>query len=215
MNILFLQFLLDIFFLTIVFLHITKKNFLVAIAYGSQSFVVLLILLNSFGETHNYYLLTVIVLTLVIKVILAPLFFIRLIKKHALIFSVNTYLNTPLTLITIAVLTFMAHSQKFLPLTNIVPANQAILALALSSIFLSLFLIINRKGALSQIISILSLENSIITFIIFAGLEQSPALQIGVIFNVFVWIIIATVFVSMIYQHFGTLNVTSMKNLTD
>jgi hydrogenase-4 component E len=215
MNILFLQFLLDIFFLTIVFLHITKKNFLVAIAYGVQSFVVLLILLNSFWETHNYYLLIVIVLTLVIKIILAPLFFIRLIKKHALIFSVNTYLNIPLTLISIAALTFMAHSQKFLPLTNIVPANQAILALALSSIFLSLFLIINRKGALSQIISILSLENSIIAFIIFAGLEQSPALQIGVIFNVFVWIAIATVFVSMIYQHFGTLNVTSMKNLTD
>jgi len=215
MNILFLQFLLDIFFLTIVFLHITKKNFLVAIAYGVQSFVVLLILLNSFWETHNYYLLIVIVLTLVIKIILAPLFFIRLIKKHALIFSVNTYLNIPLTLISIAALTFMAHSQKFLPLTNIVPANQAILALALSSIFLSLFLIINRKGALSQIISILSLENSIIAFIIFAGLEQSPALQIGVIFNVFVWIAIASVFVSMIYQHFGTLNVTSMKNLTD
>ena len=215
MNILFLQFLLDIFFLTIVFLHITKKNFLVAIAYGVQSFVVLLILLNSFWETHNYYLLIVIVLTLVIKIILAPLFFIRLIKKHALIFSVNTYLNIPLTLISIAALTFMAHSQKFLPLTNIVPANHAILALALSSIFLSLFLIINRKGALSQIISILSLENSIIAFIIFAGLEQSPALQIGVIFNVFVWIAIASVFVSMIYQHFGTLNVTSMKNLTD
>jgi len=128
---------------------------------------------------------------------------------------VSTYFSTPLILIIISILTFIAYSDKFLPLTSIIPNNQALLSIALSVIFMSLFLIINRKGALSQIIGILSLENSILAFIIFAGLEQSPGLQIGVIFNMFIWIIIASVFISMIYKHFGTLNVTSMKNLKD
>jgi hydrogenase-4 component E len=159
--------------------------------------------------------LTVVFFTLLIKVILAPIFFIRLIKKNALAFSVSTYLNTPLTLITIFILTSFAHSQTFLPLINIIPDNRALLSLALSSIFLSSLLIINRKGALSQILGILSLENSILAFIILAGLEQSPALQLGVIFNIFIWIIIATVFVTMMYKHFGTLNVTSMKKLKE
>ena len=215
MNILFLQSLLVAMFLTLVYLHIAKKNLAAITAYAIQSLVVVIILLNSFLETGNTYLYIVILLTLIVKVILAPIFFMRLIKRHEVKFSASTYLNTPLLLIVIAILTFIAHSYKFAPLTNIVPGNQVLLSLALSSIFLSLFLVINRKGVLSQILGILSLENSIVAFIVFAGLDQSASLQTGVIFDIFIWIIIATVFMSMIYRHFGSYDVTSMKNLKD
>lgn len=215
MDMVFLRFLLGILFLTIIFLHLSKKNFSAAIAYSIQSAIIMLFFLWSFLETPNMYLLMVIFLMLTVKVILAPLFFIRLIKKHALAFSVSTYLNTPFTIMIIAILTFIAHYKKFFPLTTIIPANQMSLSLALSAIFLSLFLIINRKGALSQILGVLSLENSIVAFMIFAGLEQSPALQIGIIFNIAIWILIATVFMSMIYKHFGSLDITAMKKLKD
>jgi len=46
-------------------------------------------------------------------------------------------------------------------------------------------------------------------------LEQSPTLQLGIIFDIAVWIVISTVFTSMIYQHFGSLDVTEMKSLKD
>lgn len=215
MNISFLQFLSGIVFLTIVYLNITKKNFEAVLAYGVQSFVIVAVLLNSFFETGSFGLLLIILLTLFVKVILAPVFFIRLIQKHELTFSASTYLNTPLALIIIAGLTGVAHSEKFAPLTGIIPAHQALLAFVLSSIFLSLFLIINRKGGLSQIIGILSFENSIVIFAIFAGLEQSATLQFGIIFDIFVWLAIATIFISMIYEHFGSLDVTSMRHLRD
>jgi len=68
---------------------------------------------------------------------------------------------------------------------------------------------------LSQIIGILSFENSIVVFAVFANLEQSAALQLGIVFDIFIWIMIASVFISMLYKHFGTLNVSSMKNLKD
>lgn len=215
MSILFLQFLVDVIFLTLVVMHLTKKNFVAVVAFGVQSFVLALLFFSSFLETGNASILLMVLFTFVIKVVLAPMFFFRLIRKNNLSFSVNTYLNMPITLILIAVLTFMAHSNKFLPLTHIVPEHQILLSLTLSSIFIALFLIVNRKEALSQILSILSLENSIVVFIIFAGLEQSPNLQIGILFNIFVWIMIATVFVSMIYKHFRSHDVTTMKNLTD
>lgn len=215
MSIFFLQFLVDVLFLTLILLHLTKKNFLAVVAFSVQSFIVTIVFLNSFLETGNIYIFFMVLFTFIVKVILAPLFFTRLIKKHQLSFSVNTYLNMPITLIVIAILTFLAHSQKFLPLTQIVPLHESILSLTLSCIFVSLFLIVNRKEAISQIISILSLENSIVVFAIFAGLEQSPSLQIGIIFNIFVWIMISTVFVSMIYKHFGSSDVTAMKNLID
>lgn len=215
MNIFLLQFLLEIVFLTIVFLHITKKDFGITLAYSIQSLAIVLILLSSFLKTGSMSLLFVTLLTLIAKVILAPVFFARLIKKHKFIFSTSAYLNIPLTLIIITILTFIAHSQKFTTLTSIIPANQAVLSLALSTMLLSLFLIVNRKGAISQTIGILSLENSIVAFAIFAGLEQSATLQIGIIFDICIWFIIAIIFMSMLYKHFGSLNVTSMKHLKE
>lgn len=215
MNMTLAQFSLTLFFITIVFLHVAKKKFGIAIIYGVQSFATLLLLINSFIETRSVSLFLVALLVLIIKVILTPVFIIQLIKKHELKFSVNTYINMPLTLVIVAVLTAIAYSNTFAPLVNIIPANKQFLSLALSAFFISLFLVVNRKGALSQIIGILSLENSIVAFAFFAGLEQSPALQMGIIFDLFVWFIIATIFISMIYKHFGSLDVTEMKHLKD
>lgn len=215
MSLFFLQFLSGTIFLTIIFLHLIKKNFEAVIAYGIQSLAIVFVLLGSFFEASNTLLFFVIFFTLIVKVILAPLFFIKLIQKHELTFSVSTYLNMPLTLIVIAAFTAAAHSLKFSPLTNIIPSHYGLLSLALSAIFISLFLIVNRKGALSQTLGILSLENSIVAFVIFAGLERSPGLQMGIIFDILVWLLIATVFVSMIYRHFGSIDVTSMKYLKD
>lgn len=210
-----ITFLIEIVFLTIVFSHIAKKNFGVVWAYGIQSFAIVLILFNAFLQTGSLSLLLITVLAFTVKVVLAQIFFIRLIQKHELKFLVTTYLNMPLTLIVIGVLTSIAHSEKFISLTSIIPANQALSAIAFSSMFLSLFLIINRKGALSQIIGILSFENSIVAFAVFSGLEQSPTLQMGIIFDIFIWLIIATVFISMLYKHFGSLDVTSMTSLKE
>lgn len=215
MSIFFLQFLLGAVFLTTIFLHLTKKELGAVVAYSLQSLIIVIILLNSFFETNNIPLLLVILATLVVKVILAPIFFIKLIKQYKLTFSVSTYLNTPLTLVVLATLTAVAHSANFAALTNIVPAHYALLSLALAAIFISLFLIVNRKGAISQALGVISIENSILAFAVFAGLEQSPLLQIGIIFDILIWLVIATVFIAMIYRHFGGLDTSLMQNLKD
>ncbi|MFH0802576.1 MAG: hypothetical protein V2A78_09380 [bacterium] len=215
MNAIFTQSLMTLFFATIVLLHMVKKKSVLAIIYGLQSFAIVLLLISSFFHTGAVSLLLIALLVLAVKVILAPLFITRLIKKHDLKFLVGTYANTPLTLIIVAVFVAIAHSKVFLPLVDIIPANRELLSLVLSALFISLFLLVNRKGALSQIIGVLSLENSIVAFGLLAGLEQTPALQIGIIFNLSVWIVIATIFISMIYKHFGSLDVTEMTHLKD
>jgi len=215
MSIILLQFLLGVVFLTLVYLHLTKKNFGAVMAYGLQSMVIVIILLNSFFESRSLLLLVSILVTLLVKVILAPIFFTNFIKKNKMTFAVSNHFKTPLTLVIIAIFTAIAHSQPLLPLTNIIPDHHILLSLALSEIFLAIFLIINQKGALSQAIGILSLENSILTFAVFAGLEQSPTLQLGIIFDILIWSVIATVFVSMIYRHFGSLDTSLMKGLKE
>ena len=210
-----LSLLIPLFFLSIVFLHIAKKNVGILVAYALQSLIVVIVLFGSYFETGALALLFVALLTFAIKVVLAPAFVFRTIKKNDLKFSSGTYLKAPLALIVIAGLTAIANSSLFASLTSIVPDHQRLLFLALSSLFISLFLIINRKDALPQIVGILSLENSILLFGVFAGLEQSAGLQAGIIFDIFIWIMIATIFVSMLLKHFGSLDVTEMRHLTD
>lgn len=210
-----LQLIMVVIFLSVVFLHVAKKNFGVTITYGVQSMAIVLLMVHSFMLTKSLPMLPIIGLIFIFKVIVAPTFLVRLIHKHNLTFSVTTYLNTPLTLIVVAVLTAIAHSQAFSPLTNIVPENRFLLQIAFADLFLSLALIVNRKGAISKIVGILSLENSIVAFAILAGLEQSSGLQIGIIFDIFIWFIIATVFLTMIQKHFGSLDTAHMQNLKD
>lgn len=209
------QFLFAIFFITTVSLHIGKKIFGAAMAYSVQSFVIVLLIAGSFVQTGSIALLFVALLVLVTKVILTPILITRAMKKSGLKFLMDTYVNIPMTLVIIAVITAVAHSSLFAPLVSIIPANKELLSLSLSTILISFFLIVNHKGAISQIIGVLSLENSIVAFVFFAGLEQSLSLQIGIMFDIVIWIIIATVFASMIYRHFGSLDVTEMEHLKD
>ncbi len=215
MNTIFAHYFLTLIFITIVFLHIAKKNYAVAVAYGIQSFGIVMLLINSYIQTRSPTFLFIALLGVIVKVIAAPIFIIHHINKHELRYSVSTYTNLPLTLIIVATLTAIANSRIFIPLVTIIPANRELLTMSLSALLISVFLIINRKGAVSQIVGVLSLENSIVAFGLFSVIDQSLILEIGIVFSISVWIVIATVFISMIYKHFGSLDVTQMKHLTD
>lgn len=207
--------LTTIVFAVAVFFHLIKKNSTAVFLYIAQSAAVAMLLLLSALEKQSLLLFTAIIITVVVKIIVAPYFFFNLIKKHHLKFSVATYLNLPLTLLVIAVLTALTRTSFFNQFTSLAATGSEFLLIALASISISMFLMVNRKGALSQMLGILSLENSIVTFALFAGLEQSPALQLGITFNILIWIIIAAIFASMMYRQFGTVDVTTMKELTE
>ncbi|MBI4250039.1 hypothetical protein HY622_00410 [Candidatus Uhrbacteria bacterium] len=210
-----LYFLETILFATVLSMHLVKKNFVIISLYSLQSFIISILLFSATLREASLLLLGVAVATFFIKVIVAPYFFFRLIKKIRLHFLVSTYLNGPLILIVLALLTTFSHSQYFKPLTILAPGNENALLLTVGMIFISVFLIINRKGALSQMVGVLSLENAIVSFAFLAGLEQAPGPQLGIIFEIALWVVIATVFASMIYQQFGSLNVAAMVELKE
>lgn len=215
MDILSQQFLAIAIFLTTIFSHIVKRNIIIAALYGMQSSAIGLLLFRSFLETKSPSMLFIVIMVLSIKVVLALRFFIGSIKKNEQALSSSAFLSLPLTLIVVAALSAFAHSRLFQPLTAIVPANAGLLSLAIAGMMISLFLMVNRKGVLSQIIGVLSLENAIVEFGMFAGLEQSAILQVGIMFNILVWLMITAVFSGMIYRHFGTLETAQMKSLKE
>jgi hydrogenase-4 component E len=207
--------LATVIFSAAVLLHLTKKNTSAVRLYLVQSSAIAVLLISSLFDRLSPLLILAIVATVAVKIVVAPYFFYGLIRKHELKFSVSTYLNTPVTLAMIAGILALTQSDFFTPLAVLASSGEKMLRLAFATILISLFLSINRRGALSQVLGILSLENGIVAFALFAGLEQSPGFQLGITFNILIWVIIATAFASMIFSKFGSLDVTTMKKLKD
>jgi hydrogenase-4 component E len=202
-------------FLSVVGFHLSRKNINLVFLYIVQSLAVASLLFIPAIHEMNFLLLLAAVLTLAIKAIFAPYFFLRLIKRHEMTFTSNTYLSLPLTLIVLSLLAGLAYSHVFKSFADLAGDNMHAVSLAIAAIFASIFLSINRRGALSQIIGVLSLENGIVALTSFLGAEQSSGLDIGVSFDIGVWVLIAVLFLSMIYKQFGSLDVSTMKKLKE
>ncbi len=211
-----LFFLLDLVaFLTAIAFHIVKTNRSLIRLYAVQSFVVALFLFEAGIAENDRGLLLVAFLTLLIKGVLAPLFFSRLVRRYGTRFAVTSYLSLPHTLIALTLLVLFSYSRVFLPLQMLAPEALGLFPINLAIILTSIFLLINRRGAFSQMLGILSLENGILLLASFVGIRQSVALEMGIIFDIVIWMVIAQVFIALIYKQFGSLNVTEMKHLTE
>ncbi|MCX6800234.1 MAG: hypothetical protein NT091_03765, partial [Candidatus Falkowbacteria bacterium] len=167
-------------FLSVLLLHLSNKNKISVWLYAVQSIAIAILMLYYSIDNLSALLLLAILSTMMVKIIIAPYFFFRLIKKCDLKFSVKAYLNAPITLLVMAVLVLIVKTNFKEMLISFNDSEKDLLLIALISILTSIFLIINRKGALSQMIGVLSLENSIVLFAIFSGLEQKPSLQLGI-----------------------------------
>lgn len=209
-------FLLDIIaFLAAVFMHLVRRSRTLVRLYALQSFAVAgtLFFLGFIGDESS--LMVVGAITLFVKAIIAPIFFNKVIRNLTGVSSATNYLNTPLTLFVLTGLVMFSFSKVFLPLSALYPQAFVSVALNIALVFISIFLLINRRGVFTQMVGMLSLENSIVLFAAFFGLRHPLPLEIGSIFDIIIWMVIASAFMSMIYRQFGTLSTADMKRLTE
>lgn len=199
--------------LSIIWMHIVKKNSTLLTAYIMQSSGLLILLCL---EVYSNFSLGIVLVTLImflIKIIFAPTLFFRLIKKNNENLSATTYLNVPMTLVALLGILSFAQSDILSPIFPLLAMHSPLRIMLIGSILMSMFLIINRKGALSQIIGVLSLENAIFAFGIFLGVKQLSALEMGILFDVFFWIVVSSIFANMIYKSFGSFDITQLTQL--
>ncbi len=202
-------------FLAAVFMHLVKRSRSLVRLYALQSFAVstTFFLLGYLGDDKS--LMTVAGIIFLVKVIVAPIFFGKVLHRLSGSSSTNNYLSTPITLLVLTGLVLFAFSKVFLPLSAIYPQAFVSVALNIALVLISIFLLINRRGVFAQMVGMLSLENSIILFAAFFGLRHPLPLEIGMIFDIVIWMVIASFFLGMIYRQFGTLSTADMKRLTE
>ena len=202
-------------FFVALMMNLVRKNTTLVALFMLQSLAITLALILLAYSEAGVGLLWAALLTFMVKVIMAPVFLSRMIKKYNAYFSAASYLNTPLSLVAIAAI--MAFVYSFVSPELAQYGASSSMSLLFGSIFVTLFLMVNRRGALAEVIGILSLENSVVLLAAFLGLHHSFALEFAIAFDIAVWVAIATGFLSMMYRQFGAIDSATLKmtNLTE
>lgn len=199
--------------ISLVAMHVAKKYTGLVSAYVLQSLCLTVLLLIELYHHFSFSLLAIILVTFGIKIIVAPMAFSRIIKESRLNLLHHSYLSIPLTLCAVFLLLFLARSDILSSVSGLLPVPLEIRTMLLGNLFMAIFLIINRKGALSQVIGVLSLENSIFVIGIFLQIKQLLSLELGILFNLLFWIIASAMFVKLLYQKFGSFDISSLNQL--
>lgn len=198
-----------------IFMHIARRNSSQITLYAIQSAFIAALLIIIGLHQSSFNLLTLGLLTILVKVVAALIFFTKLIGPKRLSTSATAYLNLPVTLGIILALVVLAKSAVFLPIISFFPENSGMISFSLAGIFTSLFLVVNRRGIFSQLIGILSFENCLVAFGLSAGIEHTLIVEIGILFDLLLWMVISSVLVKLIYTHFGSLDTKELNQLKD
>lgn len=200
-------------FILMILMNLMKKNPGVVTTFQIASLLVAAALMSLGFKEGAYGLIIAGALSLIVKAIIAPMFLQERINRYNGYFSASTYTRVPLTLTILALLTGFSH---FIVTSHISSApDPKIATLLLASIFGTCFFMVNRTGTLAQTIGILSIENNIVLFTVFLGLEHSIALELAIAFDILVWVGIAATFLTMIYHQFGSLEGSVMSRLRE
>lgn len=193
-------------------MNLLRLNRTLIQAYTLESILVAFILIAMGYQEGAVGMIAAGFLTLAVKGIMAPWFLLRMIKRYESRFSVEPYLNLSMTLVVLSVIII---SFRYIIQQSIHFANADLVSLLFAGVFTTLFFIVNHRGALSQIIGILALENTIVLLAAFLGIAHSVALELAIAFDIGVWTIIAIVFLSMLHRYFGSIENVTMTHLKE
>jgi hydrogenase-4 membrane subunit HyfE len=202
-------------YLSVVGMQIVRRSSRMIMLYLAQSIAVVAILLTVGLQENSLGLVTVGIITFLIKCIAAPIFFSKFITREQRELRSETYLNLPITLAVILGLLMFVRSSFLAPLLSFLPQDIMVMTLSLSGLLTSLLLMINRRGILAQLIGIVSFENGLVAFSALAGIAETFAIEVWILFDILLWIIIAIILTRFVYAHFGTHDTGKLRILRD
>ncbi|KKU78832.1 MAG: hypothetical protein UY04_C0025G0018 [Parcubacteria group bacterium GW2011_GWA2_47_7] len=202
-------------FATAIMMHWSKKNSGLVYIYVFQSLAVVMTLILLAWQEHSGVIIISAVATGVIKLIVVPIILLGLIRKHKVTFASGRYFGGSFILLATLFTVAFVHSFFTPILVAIAPDSSQFLFLTFAMILTSLLLTINRKGALSQIVGILSAENGVVAFALSLNIHGGIGMELGIIFDVCVLALVSSTFASLVQGHFGTMDVSEMRNLAE
>lgn len=184
-------------------------------SFALQSIIlaaIAVVLANYTGSEHIY---VVAVLTLVIKGIAIPRFMMYTIDRLKMRREIEPLIGIPASLLISAMLIIVAYYITEPLISSGEAVTRNCLAIALSVVFIGMFMMISRRKAMTQMVGLLMMENGLVLAIISTTYGMPLIIELGIFFDVFLAVLIMGIFIFRINRTFETLDTTFMTRLRD
>jgi hydrogenase-4 component E len=162
---------------------------------------------------HDVQLYGVAVVLILLKGIAIPSLLRTMDRRFGAQREVRPYVNTETSLLAAGLLVLFAYALTRPWMAVTVLPTRAGLPLAMGLLFVSLFIIVSRKKAITQVIGFLMLENAIALLAV-AGTYGVPLLvEFGVFLDALMGFLVMQIFVYHIHETFDTIDVEQLTRL--
>jgi hydrogenase-4 component E len=182
-------------------------------AFAWQSFVisVLMAVVAWFGNDPELYWVAAILF--VLKVIVIPRLLTRMGRRFSAERELEPYVNTATSLVIAGLLVLFGYAitRPLVALSQL--PTRAGMPLAMGLVLVSLFVVISRKKALTQVVGFLMLENGL-TLLAVLGTYGIPLIvELGVFLDVLMGFLVMQIFIYQIHETFESIDVEQLNRL--
>ena len=160
---------------------------------------------------HEMY--TAALLTLVVKAGIIPIVLINAVNRVAINREVESFLNIKMSLLIAACLVFISYLATGKVIGKGSVLIHEALPVAISLMLIGLFLMINRKFPIMQIVGLVVMENGIFLAGIGTTIGMPLVIELGIFMDILVGVLIMGVLVFRINQSFDTIDTENLRNL--
>jgi len=182
-------------------------------AYRWQSWLLaaLTALIGYFGGDRQLYWVAVVLVLL--KGIAIPAVLRTMHQRFGTEPPITPYVNTPSSMLIAGLLVLFAYllARPWMMVSDL-PTREG-LPLAMALLFVSLFIVVSRKKAITQVIGFLMLENAIALLAAVGTYEVPLLVEIGVFLDALMGFLVMQIFVYQIHETFETIDVDQLKRL--
>lgn len=185
--------------------------YVTAFAWQSLVLSILMAVVAYFGNDSELYWVAAILL--VMKVIVIPRLLKRMERRFAAERELEPYVNTATSLVIAGLLVLFAYAitRPLVALSQL--PTRAGMPLAMGLVLVSLFVVISRKKALTQVVGFLMLENGL-TLLAVLGTYGIPLIvELGVFLDVLMGFLVMQIFIYQIHETFDSIDVEQLNRL--
>lgn len=185
--------------------------YITAFTWQSGTLAVLTAVVAFFGYDHELYWVAAFLFLL--KGLVIPRLLKRMEVRFAAEREVAPYVNTETSLLISALLVLFAYAitRPIVALSTL--PTRAGMPLAMGLIFVSLFVVISRKKALTQVIGFLMLENGLALLAVLGTFGIPLIVELGVFLDVLLGFLVMQIFIYQIHETFESIDVEQLNRL--
>jgi hydrogenase-4 component E len=160
-----------------------------------------------------WHVLIVAVLTLIGKVLFLPWLLHRLVRRIRIEQEIHPFINMPASMLVCGALTVLSFVVAR-PFTSLAQLGSNTLPAALALLLTGLFLMINRRKAITQVLALLTTENGVMLAAIALSTYGMPlVVELGIFFDVVVGVMVLGILVFRIRESFASMDVSRLNEL--